>query len=324
MYKNLEVDYKIYKECINRTDMVQCGRTKSIIHKQKKPPLNLRKRFIVTSIDCKIFSHNTEKCNDKHSYILVGIGSGPDYFYERHVYRFYYSKFKFLKYYFFMGLSENKDVNKKIYEENEIYNDMIIFSFISSYYNLTSQIVCTFNWVSSNCNKYKWYIHQTSDIYLNVYKINNFLKNYNESKCIIGYILYSCPVTRNKAEAFYIPHNIINSTYYLPYPNGPGYFVHNSAIKEISQKFNISNPKIWIDDAYIGIVISNTNISLIDLKRYFHMFGNIEYSNMKNVFLFHDLSPSEIYVLEKDSLANEGTENRLKLLSNFFTMYNYY
>lgn len=300
MEENLETDYKMYKECINKTNLIKCGKNKSIVQKHKKPHTKYRKQFILSSTECKLLSDT--RCNNKYSLILVGIGSGPDYFYERHVYRFYYSKYKFLRYYFFMGSSDNKYINKKLYEENKIYNDIIIFSFISSYYNLTSQIICTLNWISSYCNGYKWYIHHTSDTYLNIKRIYSFLKNYRECNCIIGYITKNAKVNRNKNSEFYIPYHIINSTFYPPYPNGPGYFVHQSAITEIIQKINISNPKIWIDDVYIGIVIENTNTTLINLKEYFHMGGNIYITNVNNYFLVHNLSPSEIYYIEKSSI----------------------
>lgn len=296
---NLEIDYSIYKKCISRTNIVQCGRNKSIIHKHNKPPTNYRKGFILPLTECKIISTTLKMCNENRVIVLIGIASGPDYFYERYVYRLYYNKFKYVKYYFFMGLSENKYINKKIYKENEIYKDIIIFSFVSSYYNLTTQIVCTLKWVSSHCSNYKWYIHQTSDTFLNINRIFHFLKKQIECKCVIGYIFRNMQVDRVKNNTFYIPYNIYNYKIYPPYPNGPGYIVHKSAINEINKRINISNPKVWIDDVYIGIVISNTNISLVNIKTHCHMFGFINNKNLNRYFIIHNLSPSEIYFLVK-------------------------
>lgn len=300
--KKFEIDYKTYKACINKTNMINCGRNKSIFKKHNKPSPIFRKQFILPKTECKVYSHTIKECNSKKLFILVGVGTGPEYFYERHVYRIYYQKFKYLNYYFFMGLPKNDSIYKKVYEENEIYKDIIIFPFISSYYNLTSQIICTFKWVNTNCHKYKWYIHQTSDSYLNVRKIFSFLKYYNECKCIIGYIHNNTAVIRNRNSEFYIPYHVFNSSLYPPYPNGPGYFVHKNAIREICENFNIATPKLWIDDVFIGIVIFNTNISLINLNSYFHMFGKIYYRDINKYFLIHNLSPSEIYLLEMKSI----------------------
>lgn len=299
MNKNLEIDYMLYKLCINQTNLINCGRNKSIIHKQNKPPSNARKQFILPYSKCVVTSKTLNVYYENEVLIIIGIGSAPEYFYERHVFRLYYKRYKFVKYYFFMGSSLKSDVNKKIYEENNVYNDIVIFSFISSYFNLTTQIICTFNWISSKCNNYKWFIHQTSDSYLNIKKIYYFLKDFNKSDCVIGYIKRNINVDQNKNSVFYIPNNITNLKYYPDFPNGPGYFVHKNAIKVINKYIKTTSPKLWMDDVYIGIVISYTNISLIDLKSLFHMTGELFFHNINKYFLVHDLSPSEIYFLEK-------------------------
>lgn len=305
MNKKFEVDYRIYKECIKRTNMIDCGRNKSLIHKHTKPHPRFRKKYILSSVQCKIISENVKPCNEKSRSIVIGIGTGAEYFYERHVFRLYYRHYEFISYYFFMGLSDNASLNKKMFEENKLYNDMIIFSFFSSYYNLTSQIICTLNWISSKCNNYKWYIHQTSDSYLNINKIYEYLSKYKECNCIMGYIKENVTVNQNKKNIFYIPYNIIKLKVYPKFPNGPGYFIHKSAVKEINQNINNSNPKVWMDDVFVGIVLSITNISIIKLNSNFHMNGIVNYRNINHYFLIHNLSPSEIYYLHKESFEKD-------------------
>lgn len=297
MKKILEVDYKIYKECVKRTNMITCGRNISTIQKHNKPSPLYRKKFILPSTKCKVTSKAIKSCNKRDILIVVGIGTGAEYFYERYVYRLYYRRFNYINYYFFMGLSENNTINNKIYEENKVYKDMIIFSFLSSYFNLTSQVICTLNWISSNCNSYKWYIHHTSDSYINIKKIYKYLIHYKECNCVIGYIKENVPVDQNRNSVFYIPYHVINIKVYPKFPNGPGYFLHKNAINEICQNIEKSTPKIWMDDVFIGLVISHTHISVISLNEYFHMNGKIRYEEVNNYFLIHNLSPSEIFFL---------------------------
>lgn len=300
MNKLLEVDYKLYKECINNTNIIICGRKKSNILKHNKPPSKYRKKYILSLPPYKVISKSIKKCKEKDLLIIIGIGTGPEYFYERHVFRLHYGKYNFLSYFFFMGLSDNRNVNMKVLQESELYKDIVIFSFESSYYNLTTQIIFTFNWISSNCYNYKWYIHQTSDTYLNINKIYNFLIHYNECNCVIGNIQKNITVTQNRHNVFYIPFEFIKLKTYPDFPNGPGYFLHRNAIKELNKIIQRFNPKVWMDDVFIGLVISYTNITLININTLFHMRGTIYYSSINNYFLIHNLSPSEIYLLQKE------------------------
>lgn len=175
--------------------------------------------------------------------ILIGVASGPEYFVERHVYRLMYKKYNFLKVVFFMGASMNHSLNVIINRENSIFNDMIIFSFLSSYYNLTSQLICELTWVNEYCRNFNWYIHHTSETYLNVKHIYSFLYKYMEKNCLLGYIIKKNMV-QMKDKVFYIPQNVLNISVYPDYPSGFGYIVDKIALSEIGSIINEIHPKV--------------------------------------------------------------------------------
>lgn len=104
-----------------------------------------------------------------------------------------------------------------------------------------------------------------------------------------------------KDKFFYIPQNVLNISIYPDYPSGFGYIVDKIALSEIGSIINETHPKVWIDDAFLGVAIQKTNVSLEDYSKLFNINGKFRFIELSTYLFIHGLSPSEIYFLFKST-----------------------
>lgn len=233
--------------------------------------------------------------------LLIFIHCRTDEFYERYISRKSYNN-KSRKYAIIYITSKSKiiDIDKKLKEEASIYNDILQFNELSSYFNLSIQTLHMILW--SIKIDFKFLLKTDIDVFININLINNLMKNFrsNNSAFALGRVSNTY-VLRNRKYSHYIPYEIIKESMYPPYLQGVGYFIPYKTMLLICTNIQAINPKIWIEDVYMGYVFKYHNISLIDLSAY--IIRDIPYNvssvinNINKYILVHGLYPFEIYLL---------------------------
>ena len=100
---------------------------------------------------------DAKPCNDKHpiSVFIHSAGLSSGKYFERRVAQrnTWIPELKSLdvSYYFIIALSIDEKVNKELKEESDKYQDMILFSFIDAYYNLTIKALSLLRWAKKKC-----------------------------------------------------------------------------------------------------------------------------------------------------------------------------
>ncbi len=110
--------------------------------------------------------------------LFIAIISAPDYFDKREVIRqtwfrhmFMLSvlgKLKLRRFGFILGMTQNKDTQKRIEEESAKYNDILQIDMMDHYYNLTLKVVGLTNWLNNHCSQVDFVLKVDDDVYVNV------------------------------------------------------------------------------------------------------------------------------------------------------------
>ena len=69
--------------------------------------------------------------------------------------------------YFLIALNINQTINKELSEESDKYQDMIQFSFIDAYYNLTLKTISMIRWINKKCLTSSHILKVDDDVLIN-------------------------------------------------------------------------------------------------------------------------------------------------------------
>ena len=113
------------------------------------------------------------KANDRLAiFVLSGARFNGRFFDQRQAVRKTWAKLAKEQYnistYFAIALNANEDINYEIQVEADKHQDIIQFSFIDAYYNLTLKSVSILRWVSRKCRHLKYMLKADSDVIINI------------------------------------------------------------------------------------------------------------------------------------------------------------
>ncbi len=124
--------------------------------------------------------------------LFVAVVSAPDYFDKRQVIRQTWLRHMFMLsdvgkinlngFGFFLGLTRNKDTQKRIEEESAKYNDIIQIDMMDDYYNLTLKDVGLTNWLYNHCSQVDFVLKVDDDVYVNVHNLLTVLGTLNATE----------------------------------------------------------------------------------------------------------------------------------------------
>ena len=100
-----------------------------------------------------------------------------------------------IKIYFIISLNSNQTVNEELREESDTYKDMIQFSFIDDYYNLTLKAISILRWINSKCLSVKFILKSDDDIVINSALLIDKLSEFKRG--ISGVLHQNALVSRN-------------------------------------------------------------------------------------------------------------------------------
>lgn len=86
---------------------------------------------------------------------------------------------------FLVGESADPRVMASVREESSTHHDIIQFSFLDSYNNLTLKVLSGLHWIENFCSSPVWVLKSDTDLLVNIFSLNRYGKNlvYYESFC---------------------------------------------------------------------------------------------------------------------------------------------
>ena len=162
--------------------------------------------------------------------------------------------------YFAIALNANESVNSELQSEAEQHMDMIQFSFIDDYYNLTLKNVALLRWVYNKCRHLKYILKTDDDVIVNIDLLNRTLDQFKP-----GYTGHrSQEVVRSDVgHKQHIKKEYYRNKYAPECVYGGAYMLSTDAIgKLLTTIDNYEDYVLDIDDIFItGIIAEKAGVS---------------------------------------------------------------
>ncbi|GAB6029920.1 hypothetical protein CHUAL_005618 [Chamberlinius hualienensis] len=165
---------------------------------------------------------------------------------------------------FLLALPDSEETQKKIYREDQVYNDIIQEDFVDSYRNLTLKSIMMVKWATTFCPQAEFLLKIDDDCFLNP---KNFLKTLNNIKnvdepLVFGQIFKNGRPHRNIKSKWYLSREEYPKSKYPDFISGPSY-VHTRGAYPLIYEASLNTPRISLEDVYInGIVREKLNIPI--------------------------------------------------------------
>lgn len=192
--------------------------------------------------------------------------------------------------------------------EYKIYHDLVVFDFISHYFNSSLMLTLELFWIYTNCYHYKYFIYHTPDVFFNVnYFYLQYIKNSTTIYEVIAQMLYKNRVLRSNRSRFYVPYSIYNHSHYPPQPNGPLIILSLNAIKKIINSIDRVKFSFWMDDVFLAFLLKLVNITTHHLNNAISLYPvqikkhpSLSFI-VKKIIYIHSLPPGAILFLMSHS-----------------------
>lgn len=191
------------------------------------------------------------------------------------------------------------DLSEMLRYESQRHQDIIQWDYRDSFFNLTVKEVLFLEWIQTRCAGARFIFKGDDDVFVNTYRILNFLKDLPESKAkdlFIGDVITNAGPHRDKKVKYFIPESMFVGTY-PPYAGGGGYLYSGdiaARLHNVSQHVALYP----IDDVYTGMCLRKLGLAP-EKHKGFRTF-NIEEKYRSNpcaynsLMLVHPRTPQEM------------------------------
>ena len=159
---------------------------------------------------------------------------------------------------------------RRLQEETQIYNNIVVFDFLDTYVNLTIKTIVSLNWVF-NAYNIDIFLKLDDDVLLNVTDVHDailrHLRNQTEhpGNYIFGYCISNVSVNRNTQKKWGVSREVYPPPTYPRYCYGLSYALTRSAIPLLLNQTH-NTPLIHLEDVSVGILAKRAgNIKLVNI-----------------------------------------------------------
>lgn len=205
---------------------------------------------------------------------------------------------------FGIGFSKEKS---EIERENAENQDILEWSFLDSWRNLTLKSIALILWHQNHCLTSKFLIKADDDAVINPKMLHNYLLTLDDSPVLVGQLLRSngpCFGWWKQRHCMQkTDHKMLNyMKYYPPYPAGPMYILSRSSVSILKEKITQSSTlKLYfMEDVFVTLMAIESKIRVVDNKK-FYFCGDLNERNfesqVKNAIVMYDCSSLQIQTI---------------------------
>ena len=171
-------------------------------------------------------------------------------------------------------MNANKSLLPHLSSEAKIHNDILLFDFVDSYWNLSTKIILGFNWVLNYCNT-DIFVKIDDDVICNVSRIYREMLRHvrtqaqGQAKVIIGKCRsYTAVPDRNANSPSYVSRETYPGYMFPKTCMGPTYAVSREAVKSVITQVRVV-PLLKQEDVTIGVLArSSGDVTLRDIPNW--------------------------------------------------------
>ena len=156
---------------------------------------------------------------------------------------------------FSIGATKDMRLQAQIYQESEMFGDIVQEDFIDHYWNMTLKSIMGFKWVTIYCQRATFVMKMDDDVLLNTPLIYKVLKDSPTINFTMGDVLKDLGPVRDKNSPyakFYTPKHVYREDEYPPFYGGSSYIM-SADVVEKTYYMALKTPLIPWSDVFIGI-----------------------------------------------------------------------
>ncbi|KAM6220730.1 N-acetyllactosaminide beta-1,3-N-acetylglucosaminyltransferase 2 [Rhynchocyon petersi] len=180
------------------------------------------------------------------------------------------------------------DLSDMLKFESERHQDILMWNYRDTFFNLSLKEVLFLRWVSTSCPDAEFVFKGDDDVFVNTHHILNYLNSLSKSKAkdlFIGDVIHNAGPHRDKKLKYYIPE-VVYSGVYPPYAGGGGFLYSGSLARRlyaVTDRVHLYP----IDDVYTGMCLQK--LGLVPEKHKGFRTFDIEEKHKNNICSYVDL-----------------------------------
>lgn len=215
------------------------------------------KEYPIPAFNNKYKLNNENICSDSKnvSYIMI-VHTATEHFNQRNLIRETWGQRKLnIRIVFVLGETANNHTQDMLNFECKQNKDMVQGNFLDSYHNLTHKAVLGLRWVSEYCAHARYVVKVDDDVFLNVFRISEFLGTGITPRkniwCELRDVGYS-RIQRDDRWKWKVEEDDFKNFTFFPFSHCTGGFViyTSDLVQDLFIASNIV-PFFWIDDVYV-------------------------------------------------------------------------
>lgn len=206
---------------------------------------------------------------------------------------------------FVLGRGTNETVNQALSDENYMYGDLIRGNFIDSYNNLTLKTISSLEWANQHCNRAKYILKTDDDMFINVPKLLNFVKQlekHKDKRVIFGRLAKKWKPIRNKKSKYYVSTDQFPAAVFPSFTTGPAYVMTGDIVQDLYVRA-LKTVYLKLEDVFTtGIVAQSLGIERLHVNEFVNRRISFNPCNIRNAISVHMIKSNEQFDLWKKLL----------------------
>lgn len=211
----------------------------------------------------------------------------------------------------------DEEVSESIKKESEMYDDIIMWDFMDTFFNLTLKDVLFWDWFSKHCQNARFVFKGDDDVFVRTPALLDYLENQQKlhlkrhghgkkmEDFVVGDIITSALPLRMENNKYFIPESFFKGMY-PTYPGGGGVVYSGALVPrllQVSRRVHL----FPIDDVYLGMCLQRLGVIPIDHPAFLTFDFNAKEAKEPcahhTILLVHKRSPREILKLWLETLT---------------------
>ena len=144
---------------------------------------------------------------------------------------------------------------RRLREEQERHQDLVVFNFRDTYQNLTRKTLLGLDWAWQRCPQAQYVMKADDDTYVNVTNILNLLNIEVHSRpYMVGSVRSMRAPNRVKGQKYYVSKTEYTPSFYPSYCDGASYIIPTSMARDVVRvtKEGFIKPVLTLEDVHVG------------------------------------------------------------------------